>query len=387
LRGCGTLATARLVKYKGKHGDIWRIRLDYVDQQTGERQRPYESLPPGTTKKQAEERMRQRLTDLGEAPAPASSKITLGTLLVEWLDQDARAHVGITTLPRYEATCRVHLIPELGMIPLAKVTTPLLSQWQHTYGKQHGGRTMQLCHLRLSQALAYAVRIGYLARNPMHGVRFPPHTAAVKAIWEPVDCARFLTAAEHAAYYPIWHFILGTGCRRGEALGLLRSGLDETAGTATISQSVVALGGRGYIKSTKTAWSHRQIPVPPELFALLRDHLAAQTAHRERMDDAYQDLGLVFPSKVGSPINPNNLARDFSMVLDLAGVPRISIHGLRHTAATLALEGGEPIEVIRQLLGHKRISTTADIYARVKPPATMRAAETIQRLLRNEHAD
>src|SRR6185437_12740089 len=98
---------------------------------------------------------------------------------------------------------------------------------------------------------------------------------------------------------------------------------------------------RGYIKRPKTAASYRQVPVPPELLALLEQHRQAQVQHKLRMGASYQDHGLVHASQVGTPVNPNNLSRDFLRLIDQAGVPRIAIHGLRHTTATLALEGGE----------------------------------------------
>jgi integrase len=78
----------------------------------------------------------------------------------------------------------------------------------------------------------------------------------------------------------------------------------------------------------------------PEVVAALKDHRVRQVEHRLQIADLWQDHGLVFCSGLGTPINPSNLARDFHMLCERAGVPRIRIHDVRHTYVTLALEGG-----------------------------------------------
>jgi integrase len=77
----------------------------------------------------------------------------------------------------------------------------------------------------------------------------------------------------------------------------------------------------------------------------------------------WQDHGLVFPTEVGTPVNARNLYREYDALCQRAGVPDISIHGIRHTVANLTIASGQDIRTVADLLGHARTSTTSDIYA------------------------
>jgi hypothetical protein len=79
-----------------------------------------------------------------------------------------------------------------------------------------------------------------------------------------------------------------------------------------------------------------------------------------RADDAWQDHDLIFATSRGTPVNPNNLLRDFRRLVARAGVPRIRIHDLRHTHITLAIQAGAPIGAVSRRSGHARVSTTTE---------------------------
>jgi integrase len=75
----------------------------------------------------------------------------------------------------------------------------------------------------------------------------------------------------------------------------------------------------------------------------------------------------VFATAVGTPINPNNVTRDYNRWVAQAGVPRIRIHDLRHTHITLALASGANLKAVSQRVGHAKTSITMDLYAHVLP--------------------
>jgi integrase len=376
------MATAILHEYPSKReGLIYRIRYDYVHPDTGKRVRPWQTLDPGTTRKQADVAMRAGLSALDVGNAPVAADRTVGSLLTEWLEQDIQGKKAETTVAGYEDTVRVHLRPAFDALALRKLTTVRMQRWETDYRATHGYRTVQLCHTRLRQACGFGVRMGYLARNPLDDVRPPATEAKPRRTWTGEQAKLFLQSAEHCTYYPLWHFLLGTGCRRGEALGLRWQDIDWDAGTARIVQTIRPLRGKTHTKVPKNPQSARVVPLHKGLIARLKAYRVKQGRHQLRMGDAYQDQGLVFASGAGTPINPNNVTRAFHLLLDQVDVPRITVHNLRHSAGTLALEHGATLEEIRQLLGHKKISTTADIYVQVKERAMRNVADSLRRAM------
>ena len=380
----GAMATATIHEVASKrNGTIYRIRYDYVDAATGKR-----GYAPG--------RLAMRARRVERRPTPPSCArdswrstraehpwlpcdSTLGALLEDWLKLDIQPRLAQTTIAGYEDTVRVHLMPTLGHLPLRKLTPATMQRWETEYRTTHGYRTVQLCHLRLKQACSYGVRMGHMAYNPLADVRPPETQARPRLTWSSEEATAFLKAAETDVYYPLWHFLLGTGARRGEALGLRWSDIDWQAGTATIVQTIRPLRGRTYTKPPKNPQSARVVPLHKGLLKRLQVWRIKQAKHRQRMGDAWTDHGLVFASQVGTPINPNNVTRAFIGLVEQAGISRITVHQLRHTAGTLALAAGATLEEIRQLLGHKKLATTADIYAQVQDAAVRNVVEALRR--------
>jgi integrase len=81
----------------------------------------------------------------------------------------------------------------------------------------------------------------------------------------------------------------------------------------------------------------------------------------------YQETGHVFTREDGSWLHPERFADAFHWLTRGAGLPRIRIHDLRHTWATLALQAGVPAKVVQEILGHKNIGITLDVHSHVVP--------------------
>jgi integrase len=298
------VAGGKVYKAPNRQGGItYRIRLDYVDPITGERKRPWETLKGITSDREAERYLQRKITEIEGGEIVSPSRRTVGELLVEWLDQHARSHVRPDTLIDYESTVRVHLVPAFGTVPMQKLTTARVQQWEDTYhAAGHGTRVVQLAHLRLKQAFDYAVRMGYVSRNVVQFVDPPRDPARKKPAWNRAERALFLTRAEHSVYYPLWHVALGAGLRRAELLALTWDRADLERGVITVIES-------------KSIESTRQVPIQPELVEILKAHRTKQAEallHIGRKKEA----GLVLASSVGTPINPNNVSQEFARLVE-----------------------------------------------------------------------
>jgi integrase len=140
------------------------------------------------------------------------------------------------------------------------------------------------------------------------------------------------------------------------------------------------------VKAPKTAAGRRTIPIGEDVVAALRRHRAAQREHRMRVLPAWQEHGLVFPGEIGTPVDHKAVRERFWKLCDAAGVPRIRVHDLRHTAATLMLLAGVNVKVVSERLGHASIAITLSNYAHAPPSMQRGAADALDALLRRRPA-
>ncbi len=110
---------------------------------------------------------------------------------------------------------------------------------------------------------------------------------------------------------------------------------------------------------------------------ILREHRRKQGERQVILGEKWQKYDLVFPSKTGSPINPDNLDRDFDRWVTKAKVPRIRIHDLRHTNATVAIDEGTNVKALSERLGHANIGITLGTYVHTLPEQHVEASRKI----------
>ena len=111
--------------------------------------------------------------------------------------------------------------------------------------------------------------------------------------------------------------------------------------------------------------------------------------HQERLaaGPGYADQGLVFCQRNGEPLHPKVVSNQFRKAVARHGLPYLSIHGLRHSCATLALQAGVHPKVVQERLGHSTISITLDIYSHVNPAMDSDAATTVAALIRSPESE
>lgn len=210
-------------------------------------------------------------------------------------------------------------------------------------------RAAQLTYTCLSCALSRAVRLGYINRSPMQGVDKPAHTSAPAAVLNAQQLAAYLESARSFSTWPLLLIIATMGLRRGEALGLTWAAVDLGAGVLHVTQQRqrIAHGLRTVPLKSRAAVRTLPIPAPvaQELAALRRDQRVLSLS------------GWVCDT------NPDTLRKHHLDALKRAGLPSVTLHGLRHSVATLAASQGCPMRLLQGILGHARYQLTADLYA------------------------
>lgn len=294
---------------------------------------------------------------------------TVATFLDFWLDEVIAGQVTASSLAEYRKRV-ARIVPSIGHVKLGKLTTPHVQALANDLADRYprGVKTRQTTLATLRQALRWAVAAGLIARNPAEHVSGPRTTAAkVDDALTADEAAAVLSAAAGDDLEALVWLALKYGLRLGELLDLRWSDVDLDRGELVVRQA-------------KTRAGVRTLPIIPEAAAVLR-------SHRARSLVTGTD-GYVFPTSVGTRRSPQRTREDWSRILAAAGVEHRCrncgtsdpcstavrrFHASRHTAATLLLESGQPLEVVSAILGHSGIGVTADIYAKVRNDLKRRA--------------
>ncbi|MFD5098099.1 tyrosine-type recombinase/integrase [Streptomyces albidochromogenes] len=361
----------------------------------------------GTTRKDAMTKLTEKIAASNRGLPIAAADSTVSAYLTYWLDGVAVHHIRENTHTRYAASIRLHLNPGIGAKKLARLTTrdvrTFLDGLRTTCqccaqdrdsvrrsccaigqccGKRLSPLTVTYVHAVLKSALEHAVREDELPRNVARNVktttprprRFQPLTAT--------EARRLLHAANSDRLHALYELALRTGLRKGELLGLHWEDLDLDGGTATIHRSLQRTRSQGLtVLHTKTLASERRIALPTECLNSLKTHQERQQEERQTAGTSWTDYGLVFTTPKGKPLDPTNLTRRFRRLLHGAELRTIRFHDLRHSTATLLLEQGVDLVVIKELLGHAHIGVTAGVYAHVRLRLQRQAIETLGSIL------
>jgi integrase len=140
------------------------------------------------------------------------------------------------------------------------------------------------------------------------------------------------------------------------------------------------LGHDGIFAEPKTAKGRRTIDLPAPHMAILREHKRQQNEERLLVGPPWQHNDLVFCTHRGKPLAQRNVFRAFKLILGRVGLPAVSFHALRHTAATLLLLEGVHPKMVQERLGHSTIAMTMDTYSHLIPSMGRAAADKLDAL-------
>lgn len=338
------------------------------------------------TKDEAITAMNEVQHDHAKGTAVERSKVTVGQFLDGWLEVvKATKRPGTYENRRYHVE---YMRPHVGDIPLqtlGELDVERMAARLVEDGAVRGGglapRSVQDICTTLATALNDAVKKRLVPRNVATGAyRAPATTVTAEDVeaWNADELARFLKVAAEDVLFPLWRFLAFTGCRIGEAIGLRWRNVDLDNGTVTINRSrSKGIDGAVTVGEPKTARGRRTIDLDPETVAVLRQVKGS----RKVVPIGDDGTGLVFTLPDGTALHPDAVRTRMDRLVKLAGVPRLTPHGLRDTHATLLLAAGEPLHVVSRRLGHADEAFTAKTYAHVLNGQGSKAAATLAALV------
>jgi integrase len=312
---------------------------------------------------------------------------TVAEYLQEWLRVKAVA-LKPTTLARYTDYVTKDLVPALGAIRLERLHHRHIAQFVRD--QRQAGRglvTLRRCVATLSSALTDAVRQHRLTHNAARYTAVARLPRVERVCWSPPEAARFLRYCRDVGdpLAELYEVIVGTGMRRGEALGLHWADvrLEDRVLFVRYTLSNVD-NSRPVFNPPKTRSSYAWIALSDRVVAALvrqRERQRVQRLQLSRATGGDEEGDLVFARRDGRPLRPEYVLRHFRQLTAAAGLPRIRVHDLRHFAATTMLSSQVPLAMASKTMRHSTLSTTTEIYGHLLRQVGHDAVKSIETAL------
>ena len=319
-----------------------------------------------------------------------------------WLTEYAEPRLAPKTFQRYKDYLK-RILPAIGHIKLSDLRALHLNEFYRNLAEpginQQGKRDAKgnlvekkplapktiLDHHRLiSKILNTAVRWELLERNVAQRADPPKVPYSEQRCLDEEETKRMLSLLDEEPMNlrMAITLLVFTGMRRGELCGLEWKDIDFEQQTISICRSSQYIGGKQLItKEPKTKSSIRKLSIGTPLCQLLKSYRAYQTLERLKVGDRWVDTDRLFTQWNGEPIHPDTVTEWFAKFLKRHELPKVTLHSLRHSNATLMIAEGVDIRTVSNRLGHAQTSTTLNIYSHALKSRDQDAAEKLDAAL------
>ena len=334
---------------------MYYVSMDLGRDESGKRIKQYRTFPTLTA---ARNGLREFLAHREQERQSPHHQLTLDEWLEYWMDTIVRPNRAETTVYAYQKIIDNHLSPALGRTPLLKLSPRDIQQYYSQVQRDAGlsSNTLRRHHDLLSSSLRSAVRQEMLLVSPMDRVE-PPRSKLYEAdFYNPEELKRLYHLLEGLPLELPVKLAGSLGLRREEICGLKWENVNFPRRVLYIRQARTAFGATIIQKETKNRSSVRTLYLPEEVFTLL----SAELDRQQR--EVPSPSGHVVLDHKGLPYSPNALSLAFTRFVRNNQLPRVTLHGLRHSFATIASSQGASLFDIGKALGHSTPATTGRIY-------------------------
>lgn len=395
----------------------WIGQESYVDKKSGQRKTcatwtvkypPFDRVPGDyRTKRERGFRSYENALDwwlkqkqnphraVAKAEVVTEAPLTLGAFLEGWLKR-VRRSIGAGAFRQYESHVREHIAPSLGHVLLlelegnAELIEEAMASWKRSdgrIGKLSPGFVKKVW-ATLRTALNDAKRKRKIASNPCECVDPPKVERKEMSSLSPSQVRQYLAAFDQTDIGAAIAVALGSGCRCSEVLALRWRDVDVNAGTIRVERSLERIADRtgervSYslnFKEPKSKRSRRTIPLTTFALERLQAYRVNQAQRFMAAGERPTPDTLVFDCD-GQPWVPTSFGMHFARLRDQAGLPKVRLHDLRHSYATLLLAAGNDLKTVSTALGHSSVSITADTYTHVSPVMLRSSVDLLDALL------
>lgn len=375
------------IRQRGEN--TWQVRVSAGRDPLTGRYRLVERTVEGT-KRAAQRAAAELVTQLERGEVQAASG-SVADLLDKWMAHLEMRGRAPSTLVRYRSAINVNIKPALGHVRVSKLTAAELDTFYAALLKRGlNPLSVRKCHAILSAALRQAMRWGWLDRSPTD--RTSPPSAKAREIVPPTiaEVRKLLDVCErsNADLASLIHVAVTTGCRRGELCGLRWGDVDFDAATLVVARSISDVPGDVSVKETKTHQT-RRLALDASTVEVLRRHRERCKERAAAAGTALSDAAYVWSQSIdgSSPYRPDRVTGAFRLLRARAGIPHVTLHGLRHFSATALAGRGVGVRTIAGRLGHANPNVTLRTYAHFLDVADREAATVMDGLELGATAD
>ena len=354
---------------------LYYVNMDMGRDEAGRRQKQYKTFE---TLSQARAALKEFQAQRDRHRRLHFHNMTLDQWLEYWMETVIRPNRAQTTAYGYQKIIDNHVSPCLGSIPLGKLNPRQIQQY-YSQMLQEGLApvTIRRHHDLLACSLRMAVRQDMIVSSPTDRVE-PPKPKPHEARFYNLEELRQLYAAVEGHWLELTvKLAAGLGLRREEICGLRWESVDFQNRTVRIKEARTACGATIVDKETKTRASIRTLYLPDDLHRLLWQEKLRQQVQQAAVGGGYGVTGHVMVDRQGQPYSPNAVSLAFTRFVRSRGLPELTLHGLRHSFATVANAQGANLFAIGKALGHSTPSTTGRIYTHLVDSIH---TETLQRV-------
>ncbi|MEX3715424.1 site-specific integrase [Cytobacillus horneckiae] len=375
-------------KYKTKQGDKWMFKLSVgIDPETGKK---LMTTRRGFKTKKEAQAAYMKLKQEIDSGLLSKQSLLFEDVFKEWWDIHSKTVKPSTKYSKI-SKFQKHILPRFGKLKMKDITKGYCQRVINEIAKEID--SVNDIKIQANLVFKYAVKMDYILKNPMEYVTIPKKEESFLAneedernYWTKDELKQFLKLAkEHMSkqYFMMFYLLIYTGMRKGELIALTWDDINLNEQTININKTMFFEKGKEIIQTAKKYASIRVIDIDTHTTKLLSNWKVKQKESLLADGITTKPQYVLFRSDL-RPLRlayPNELLNSFITVYDLH---RITIHGLRHTHASMLFEAGASIKEVQARLGHKDIQTTMNVYTHVTKTMSQKTAENFLKFMELE---